>query len=332
MNQSYFEFKLVFESIIIGIFLLMGLLSFSRVFLLKRKSILYIIQGLICLALFLHTFLTGQTLDLFPKVLSGILLKVSTLSFIAVYPLFVFFIYFLFPVNIKLKHVLILSIIGIVIFIIGIVVPMSIILYIYLINYSIFLLTIIFFSYKLIQTMIRYKKSRMVWIISMISLMIVFIHEVLNILLKIDDYYWLPYGFAVYFVLLANVFLNNFIKDIMNSSKLLKELKKLQKESALIKKQKEELARSESSFVFLKMEIDQKKKAFLNKFTQREQEITNCLLSGDSYKVIASKFFISEHTVNVHIQNIYKKAEVRSKSQLINLFNSLSNVTEKISE
>lgn len=51
--------------------------------------------------------------------------------------------------------------------------------------------------------------------------------------------------------------------------------------------------------------------------TAREQVILQRLLAGDSYKMIADKCFISIGTVYSHINNIYKKLQVNSKSEAV---------------
>jgi DNA-binding NarL/FixJ family response regulator len=49
----------------------------------------------------------------------------------------------------------------------------------------------------------------------------------------------------------------------------------------------------------------------------REKDILKCLMNGDSYKMVASNLFISSGTVRVHINNIYKKLHVNSKSEAV---------------
>jgi Response regulator containing a CheY-like receiver domain and an HTH DNA-binding domain len=51
--------------------------------------------------------------------------------------------------------------------------------------------------------------------------------------------------------------------------------------------------------------------------TTRELEILQRLLKGDSYKMIADKCFISIGTVYSHINNVYKKLQVNSKSEAV---------------
>jgi DNA-binding NarL/FixJ family response regulator len=51
--------------------------------------------------------------------------------------------------------------------------------------------------------------------------------------------------------------------------------------------------------------------------TSRERTILQRLLGGDSYKMIANKCFISIGTVYSHINNIYKKLHVNSKSEAV---------------
>ncbi len=53
--------------------------------------------------------------------------------------------------------------------------------------------------------------------------------------------------------------------------------------------------------------------------TPREHEILEGLVDGLSYKMIASRFFISADTVKNHIQGIYRKMHVNSKGEAISL-------------
>jgi DNA-binding NarL/FixJ family response regulator len=52
-------------------------------------------------------------------------------------------------------------------------------------------------------------------------------------------------------------------------------------------------------------------------FTEKELQIVNLVKEGLSYSEIANKLFISYHTVNHHLKNIYIKTNVRSKSELL---------------
>ena len=49
----------------------------------------------------------------------------------------------------------------------------------------------------------------------------------------------------------------------------------------------------------------------------RELDILKCLVNGDSYKMIADACFISIGTVRTHINSIYKKLAVNSKSEAV---------------
>jgi len=51
--------------------------------------------------------------------------------------------------------------------------------------------------------------------------------------------------------------------------------------------------------------------------SDREMDILRCLTNGDSYKMIADKCFISIGTVRTHINSIYKKLHVNSKSEAV---------------
>jgi DNA-binding NarL/FixJ family response regulator len=51
--------------------------------------------------------------------------------------------------------------------------------------------------------------------------------------------------------------------------------------------------------------------------TQREKEILNFLVNGFNKKQIAEKLYVSFHTVNTHVKNIYEKLRVNNRSGLV---------------
>ena len=57
-----------------------------------------------------------------------------------------------------------------------------------------------------------------------------------------------------------------------------------------------------------------------NTLTPREHEILSLLAKGFLYKEIADQLHISMNTVRVHIQNVYEKLHVHSRSQAIMKF------------
>ena len=52
-------------------------------------------------------------------------------------------------------------------------------------------------------------------------------------------------------------------------------------------------------------------------FSERENQIIEFLGQGATYKSIAEKLFVTPSTVNFHIQNIYLKLDVNSKSEAL---------------
>jgi DNA-binding NarL/FixJ family response regulator len=54
-----------------------------------------------------------------------------------------------------------------------------------------------------------------------------------------------------------------------------------------------------------------------NPLTQREQQVLQLLAEGNSYKMVADKLYLSFHTVNTHIKNIYEKLHVSSLGEAI---------------
>ncbi|NOY63773.1 MAG: helix-turn-helix transcriptional regulator, partial [Gammaproteobacteria bacterium] len=55
----------------------------------------------------------------------------------------------------------------------------------------------------------------------------------------------------------------------------------------------------------------------LESLTKREHEILDKLVTGVTYKAIATDFNISVHTVNNHIRKIYEKMQVCSRAEAV---------------
>ncbi len=55
----------------------------------------------------------------------------------------------------------------------------------------------------------------------------------------------------------------------------------------------------------------------LDNFTQKEKEILFLMLAGQKNPVIAEQLVISKNTLKTHIRNIYRKAEVKNRSELL---------------
>nr|WP_263324074.1 response regulator transcription factor [Neobacillus sp. Marseille-Q6967] len=51
--------------------------------------------------------------------------------------------------------------------------------------------------------------------------------------------------------------------------------------------------------------------------TDRENDVLHCLVKGMNNKEIAQNLFISDKTVKIHVSNIFKKLEVKSRSQVV---------------
>ncbi|XIG14491.1 helix-turn-helix transcriptional regulator [Dehalogenimonas etheniformans] len=50
--------------------------------------------------------------------------------------------------------------------------------------------------------------------------------------------------------------------------------------------------------------------------SKRELEIAELVSQGATNKELASKLFISEHTVKVHVKNILQKLELKNRQQI----------------
>lgn len=54
-----------------------------------------------------------------------------------------------------------------------------------------------------------------------------------------------------------------------------------------------------------------------SKLTEREKEVLVCLVEGLSNKEIGERLFISDKTVKIHVSKIFKKLNVKSRSQVL---------------
>lgn len=59
--------------------------------------------------------------------------------------------------------------------------------------------------------------------------------------------------------------------------------------------------------------------AQLRKLTEREREVLNLASAGDSNKLISRKLAISEHTVKLHMHNVYEKLGVANRTAAASL-------------
>jgi DNA-binding NarL/FixJ family response regulator len=53
--------------------------------------------------------------------------------------------------------------------------------------------------------------------------------------------------------------------------------------------------------------------------TDRERDVTQAILDGLSYKMIAERFSISINTVRMNVKSIYRKLKINSKGELFNI-------------
>lgn len=54
-----------------------------------------------------------------------------------------------------------------------------------------------------------------------------------------------------------------------------------------------------------------------NMLTERERDVLICLVEGLTNKEIGERLFVSEKTVKIHVSNIFKKLNVKSRSQVV---------------
>lgn len=64
-------------------------------------------------------------------------------------------------------------------------------------------------------------------------------------------------------------------------------------------------------------------------FSERENQIVDYLCQGATYKMIAEKLFVTPSAINFHIQNIYLKLDVNSKSEALSKLELLQSQLEE---
>jgi len=98
---------------------------------------------------------------------------------------------------------------------------------------------------------------------------------------------------------------NGYLTKPINADKLYYSLNCLKDEGAVI-----------SNDIVKKVIANFRRKSF-KIFSERENQIVDYLCQGATYKMIADKLFVTTSTVNFHIQNIYLKLNVNSKSEAL---------------
>ncbi|MGL5284056.1 MAG: LuxR C-terminal-related transcriptional regulator, partial [Plesiomonas shigelloides] len=72
-----------------------------------------------------------------------------------------------------------------------------------------------------------------------------------------------------------------------------------------------------TSLLIEHLRVHQRNSANYPQLTFREKEILEQLRSGASNMEIASMLFVSEHTIKSHLYNLFRKINVRNRTQAI---------------
>ena len=62
--------------------------------------------------------------------------------------------------------------------------------------------------------------------------------------------------------------------------------------------------------------------AVSRKLSKRETEVFGYLIAGRTTSYIAERLFVAESTVRAHVYNIYQKADVHSRMELMDAFDA----------
>ena len=98
---------------------------------------------------------------------------------------------------------------------------------------------------------------------------------------------------------------NGYLTKPVSKKRLLRALNSIRDEGAAL------------SSDIAKMIINMFQRKSYKLFSERENQIIEYLGQGATYKSIAEKLFVATSTINFHIQNIYLKLDVNSKSEAL---------------
>ena len=104
---------------------------------------------------------------------------------------------------------------------------------------------------------------------------------------------------------------NGYLTKPVSKKRLLRALKSIRNEGAII-----------SSDIAKKVIAMFQSKTYKS-FSKRENQIIEHLSQGATYKTIADKLFVTTSAINFHIQNIYLKLDVNSKSEALSKLQEL---------
>ncbi|MCW5515500.1 response regulator transcription factor [Muriicola sp. Z0-33] len=104
---------------------------------------------------------------------------------------------------------------------------------------------------------------------------------------------------------------NGYLTKPVNEKRLHRALKSVRNEGAII-----------SNDIAKKVIAMFQRKTYKS-FSKRENQIIEHLSQGATYKTIADKLFVTTSAINFHIQNIYLKLDVNSKSEALNKLQEL---------
>lgn len=324
------DFLLLIGSIPLGVFLLMGIFALSQIFITRRKIKTYLLTTLISLLAFVHTLFIGVTPNWFHNLDWNFYIRVIFITFYVIIPLWSAL---LFNMNRSIiNHRMAYSVIymGFFFSLLPLIAPSSIFIPARYTYYTLFLGISLYFIVALVIDLLKRKTLKnCIWIFSTLALFIALGHDGYYYMVWFMADYWLPYALTLFILTLPFIFFSDLKIDRNGQEILIDELNNLRFQQERLLRERETLEKKEQEYKAKSAAIEVKKSSFLSLFTQREKEIIQCLIQGDSYKEIAAHFSISEKTVNSHAQNIYQKAGVSGRGQLISLFLSITEGTEQ---
>ncbi len=283
--ETFADYSLDFAvSIFLAVLIFFLLFRYTR---LKDKSQLYLSLTLLAVLL-KNLFEDGKVLPYFLTITPMFNHRILYFAYIAISVLLFFYFTQRFKRDIRPVPVIILKVIGILLGIFSLVYPIQFNVSMVSIFHIFTLITIIYYFTILIKNVIRKDPLAPRFLLAFSFLSLCAAIDVSNTFGLVNFRYIIPMGFVLFTVFVT---INEHLSQ------------KQEKQDTLEGKE----AQLEAFFTSLSL-------------SEREKEIASLLMKGFNNREIGAKIFISANTVKFHLKNIFSKARVQNRMEILHKF------------
>lgn len=309
---------LMLEAVVIGITLLMLIYSLIRIACVPGRRSVHVILGVFSLSVLLYTLFSGVSLSVFQGLTLDMLFRLRRVMLILSLVSYVCAVYAMNIRRLYWKTLIPVITAGLLFILTSIILPFSAFPLQAVLIYLFFIITVMAQRARIITKSLKRRVFSLVMTVIFLITFSTMITDFIHVIVKPIENPFLPYGYTFFILACSGILLINLAKSRRQALSI---------NRAFIKIRNSQSVSGEENEIYLKNGAEQqgmgqiiRNYGVLDKLTRREKEIAELLYRGLSYKDIAGRLFISEKTVNIHVQNVYKKTGVASKTQLIYLF------------